>query len=130
MANHKGSEGVVKVGSDTVLEVRGFSVNEKMSPIDDTELGDAWVTQQAGEKSWSAQVECYWDETDSTGQEALSIGASVTLNLYPEGATSGDKFYSGVALVTDIGVAVTRNGITTRTISVAGAGTLTYAAVA
>ena len=52
-----------------------------------------------------------WDETDTTGQEALDVGSSVTLNLYPEGADSGDAYYTGTAIVTGASVAVTMDGV-------------------
>ena len=48
MANHKGSEGVVKVGSDTVAEVRDWSLEETADVIEDTSMGDSARTKQAG----------------------------------------------------------------------------------
>ena len=43
----------------------------------------------------SSIVECHWDETDTNGQEALDVGTSATIELYPEGADSGDAYYHG-----------------------------------
>jgi hypothetical protein len=101
-ANHKGSEGVVHVGTTAIAELRSWELTHTMEPIDDTTLSDTNRTYQSGLNGWSGSASAFWDETDTTGQEALTIGASVTIKFYPEGASSGDQFYSGTALVTGI----------------------------
>ena len=53
-----------------------------------------------------------------TGQGALAVGSEVTLNLYPEGDTSGDTYYTGTAIVTGVSQAVTLDGVISRTINV------------
>lgn len=101
MANHlAGSEGVVKVGSNAVAECRGWSLEQQADVVEDTVLGDTWKTNKPSLKSWNGSLTCWWDETDTNGQALLIVGAEVTLNLYPEGATSGDAYYSGSAIVT------------------------------
>lgn len=102
MTTHRGSEGVVKLGSNAVGEVRSWEVEENMRPIDDSALNDAWDTHGVGPKSWRGKLSCMWDPADTNGQVALTIGASVTLNLYPEGAESTDSYYAGTASVTRI----------------------------
>ena len=64
-----------------------------------------------------------------TGQEALDVGSSVTLNLYPEGADSGDAYYTGTALVTGASVAVTMDGVISRTFNVQFSGGVTHTTV-
>jgi len=131
MATHTGSEGLVKLGTDTVAEVRDWSVSQTANMVEDSSQNDSASTFKAGRSSWTAEVNCMWDETDSTGQEALTIGASVTLNLYPEGATTGDKYYSGTALVQSIGVTVPdSNGMITRSVSLQGTGALSISTAA
>ena len=78
MANHKGSEGVVKVGANTVAEVRSWTVSEEAETIEDTAMGDAARTYQVGLKTWSGSCDVFWDETDTNGQVALAAGSSVT----------------------------------------------------
>lgn len=125
MATHHGREGVVKVGSNTVAEVTSFTINETAQVIDDSALTDEWDTHLLGTKSWDAELTAHWDETDTTGQGALTIGASVTLNLYPEGATTGDVYYTGTATVVSISRSVARNQTITATIRCQGSGALT-----
>lgn len=130
MANHTGIDGVVKVGANAVAEMRNWSVTETADTIEDTTQNDTSKTFQVGMKSWNGAMTCFWDETDTTGQGALLVGASVTLNLYPEGSTTGDTYGTGTALITSVGVAVPTNGMIERSISFQGTGALTWGAAA
>lgn len=125
MANHTGVDGVVKVGTNTVAEVRNWSINEQADTLEDTTMNDTHKTFQAGLKSWSGSLTAFWDETDTTGQEAMTVGSSAVLNLYPEGATTGDIYYSGTAIVNSLGLSVPTNGFIERSIGFQGSGTLT-----
>ncbi len=126
MTTHSGVEGTVKVGSNAVGEVTGFTITETAQTIDDSQLTDAWDTHLAGSKSWSAEVSAHWDEGDTNGQEALLVGASVTLNLYPEGSTSGDHYATGTATVTEVVHTVARNATIDVTFRCQGNGALTW----
>ena len=128
MSNHTGSEGTVKIGTDTLAEIKSFSIEESADTIEDTTLGDTARTFKSGLTGWSGSVECFWDETD-TAQIALTIGASVTLDVYPEGATSGDTHYSGTALVTGITRQASLDGMVEASFSFQGTGALTSATV-
>ncbi len=74
-------------------------------------------------------MDVYWDETDTSGQGALSIGAEVTLNFYPEGDTSGDTYYTGTAIVTGITRSASFDGNIDASISVQGDGALSETTV-
>lgn len=125
MATHKGSEGIVKIGTNTVAEVTGFSFDETADTIEDTELSDSARTYVSDLTSFSGSIDCMWDETDTTGQGAMTAGASVTLNLYPEGASTGDTYYSGTALITSISRANAIGAMVTASFSFQGTGALT-----
>lgn len=129
MATHHGKHGVVKVGSNTVAEVDRWSVRESVDTVDDTAQADTAMTHLVGIPGWSGSLSCHWDETDTNGQEALTIGASVTLNLYPEGAGSGATYKTGTATITEIGIEVTKNGVVSREFSFTGNGALAQTAV-
>lgn len=102
MANHKGSEGSVYVGANAVAELKGWSFEETAEVIDDTTLGDAAKTHQVGTTSASGSIDCFWDETDTNGQGAIAVGSEVTLNMYPEGNTTGDTYYTGSVIITGV----------------------------
>ena len=96
MATHKGSEGTVKVGSNAVAEIRSYSIEESADTLEDTSMGDSARTYKSSLTSFSGSLDVFWDETDTSGQGALTIGSEVTLNVYPEGDTSGDTYYTVV----------------------------------
>ena len=48
MATHAGSEGTVKSGSNTVAEIRSFSLEESADTIEDTTMGDTSRTYLTG----------------------------------------------------------------------------------
>ena len=102
MSTHKGSEGLVKIGSATIAEVTGFSTSESVGTIDDTELSDTAETHLTDKTSWSASVECHYDPSDTAGQVAMTIGASVTLVLHHQGDVSGDEIGTGTATIETI----------------------------
>ena len=129
MATHKGSEGLVKVGSATVAEVKSYSLEESADTIETTKMGDAARTYLPSLTSFSGSVDCFWDETDTAGQVALAVGASVTLVFYPEGEASGDTYYSGTALVTGKTITGSFDGMVEASISVQGTGAITTTTV-
>jgi len=129
MATHTGSAGVVKVGANTVAEVRNWSVDQSQDTVETTKLGDTIKTFKTTLSASSGTVDCFWDETDTTGQGAMTIGATVTLNLYPEGSDSGDTYYSGSAIVNSIGVAQAHDGLVERSFGFQVSGALTITTV-
>ena len=117
MAVHTGSAGVVKISSNTVAEVTAFTMETTADVIESTQLSDTNKTYEVSRKSGTVTVECMWDETDSNGQIVLQEATGVTLLLYPEGADSGDFYYSVPAIVTGNSVAVTMDDIIRLSIS-------------
>lgn len=99
MGTHHGNEGIAKVGANQIAEVVAFSVTETAEVADDSVKGDAARTHLLGKTSWTGNITCRWDETDTNGQEAMTIGASITLNLYPEGDASTDVELTGTATI-------------------------------
>jgi len=128
MATHTGSEGLLKVGSDTVASVRSFSLDTTGDTIEDTSMGASVRTFKAGLTSWSGTAEVFWDETD-TAQNALDVGASVTFVVYPEGADSSDTYYTGTGIVTGKTITSSFDGMVEATFSLTGNGALTEATV-
>ena len=128
MATHVGTSGLVKVGGTTVGEVIGFSIDETQDTVEDTTLTDSKKSYKVLRGDATATVECHFDETDS-GQEALDVGTQATLELYPEGADSGDAYYTGTGIVTGADVAVTMDGIISRTLNIQFSGGVTHSTV-
>jgi predicted secreted protein len=129
MATHTGSEGVLKSGANTVAEVRSYTISETGDTIEDTSLGDASRTYKAGLKTWTASVEAFWDDSDTNGQGSFDVGASVTLNVYPEGSSTGDMYYTGTALVTGKTINATFDGMVEASFTLQGTGALSETTV-
>ena len=129
MATHTGSEGTVKVGANAIAEIRSFSIEESADTLEDTTMGDTARTYKSSLTNYTGTIDVLWDETDTTGQGALTIGAAVTLNLYPEGDTSGDTYYTGAAIVTGRTINSSFDGLVEMSISVQGSGALTQTTV-
>jgi len=129
MANHKGSEGSVYVGAVAIGELKSWSLSVSANTIDDSVLTDLWQTNQSGQQAWSGSCECFWDELDTTGQGALLIGATLTMNFYAEGNTSGDRYYTGSAIVTSIEYGASIDEMVNASFSFTGNGVLTFGTV-
>ena len=127
--SHSGKDGLVKVGSNTVAEVRSWSLEHSADVIEKSVMGDSYRSYHAGMQSATASIECYWDETDTNGQVALAPASEVTLVLYPEGASSGDTYYSGTAIVTSKNITGSFDGMIEASISANFSGGITTATV-
>jgi predicted secreted protein len=129
MATHTGNEGTIKVGSNAIAEVRSYSIEETGDTVEDTVMGDTYRTHKASLKSWTASADIYIDETDTTGQGALTVGSEVTLNVYYEGETAGDSYKTGTAIVTASSLNASFDGMLEGSISLQGTGALTSSTV-
>ena len=125
MATHTGSEGTVKVGANTIAEIRSYSIEQTADTTEDTTMGDTWRTHKTTLKAWSGTVDVFWDETDTNGQATLVPGAEVTANFYPEGSTTGDVYLTGTAIVTGKTISASFDGMIESTITLQGTGALT-----
>jgi len=128
MANHLGREGVVKLSSTTIGELRNYSLSTASDVVEDTVIGDTFRSRRATVKTWSVSGDVYWDLADA-GQIACSIGSSVTVNLYPAGTASSTTYYTGSGVVTKFDVTAAFDGMIDGSIAIEGNGTLTTATV-
>lgn len=129
MATFKGNSGVVKVGSAAVAELRSYSITETAETIDDTAMGDTYRSVQASLKSFNGSLDVYFDDTDSSGQGALTVGAAVTVEFLMEGSASGAHKLSGSAIVTDRTITGSSDSMVEASLSIQGNGGLTEATV-
>ena len=120
-----GNDGVIKVGANPVGKVVSFEVEETVETLDCTTMGDDWNVHRAARKSWTASVTLRWQRNDA-GQNALTVGSTVAVKLYPEGDATGSAQISGNAIVTKVGVAVNKDDLVERTVELTGSGPLTH----
>jgi predicted secreted protein len=125
MPTHKGSEGTVKSGANAIAEIRSYTITHTADTIEDTVMGDSARTYLSSLTSFSGSIECYWDETDTNGQLTLDPGSTVTINIYPEGSTSGDTYYTGSVIITEKSITASFDGMVEASFSFQGTGALT-----
>ena len=123
MATHFGKEGVVTAGGTGIGELTGYTLETTADVVEDTQLSDATKSFVTGRTSFSGSLDMSYDETD-TPQQTLTAGTSIAFILAPEGNASGDETFTGSGIVTGMSVNVTLDGITTRTVTFQGTGTL------
>ena len=87
-------------------------------------MGDSSRSFVSTLTSFVASVEVNFDETDS-GQTALSVGSTVTFEVFPEGDASGDTYYQGSAIVTGFTRNAAFDGLVEASVSLQGTGGLT-----
>ncbi len=124
MATHFGKEGVVTAGGTGIGELTAYTLETTADVVEDTQLSDAAKSFVAGRTSFSGTLEMSYDETDSP-QQTLTAGTSISFILAPEGNSSGDETFTGTGIVTGMNVNVSLDGITTRSVTFQGTGTLT-----
>ena len=124
MATHFGKEGVVTAGGTGIGELTAYTLETTADVVEDTQLSDAAKSFVAGRTSFSGTLEMSYDETDSP-QQTLTAGTTIAFILAPEGNSSGDETFTGTGIVTGMNVNVSLDGITTRSVTFQGTGTLT-----
>lgn len=129
MATFKGNSGTVKVGANAIAEIRSFNIDENMDTIEDTSMGDTYRTFKTSLKSFSGSVDVFFDDTDTNGQGALTVGSEVTVNFQMEGDSTGSHVLSGSALVTGRTITSSFDGMVEASLTLQGTGALTETTV-
>lgn len=124
MATHTGSEGLIKIGTTTVGELRSYTLEQTSDTIEDTSMGDSSRTYKIGMKAFSGSASLFFDEADA-GQLLIVVGSEITIKVFPEGATAGDKFYEGSAVVTAYNISASFDGLVEAEMTFTGTGAIT-----
>lgn len=127
MAVYRGCFGKVLVGGtpSVVAEVRNYTLNENAEVLDASSIGDCTKSKNVGAVEWDGTVNCWWDDTDTNGQVAMTVGTSIAIEVGPEGNTTGDFKYSGTGIIQSVEVLGGVDGLVERNISFVGTGSLT-----
>ena len=118
----------ISIGSDTLGELRSFSLESTAETIEDTSMGDSARTYKVGLTAFTGTASVFFDETD-TAQGTVDAGTEITLNVYPEGDTAGDTYYTGSAIVTGRTINSSFDGMVEMELSFQGSGALTETTV-
>jgi hypothetical protein len=134
LATHTGQEGYVVIGatlnaSNSIGELKSWSVTETAATIDTTNLIATATTHALGQTSWSGNATAFLDETDSP-QDLVLVGSSLTITFAFEGFTSGDDYMQGTATVTSRGESASVGGMAEINFDFTGTGALTRTTIA
>lgn len=124
MATYKGKEGSVKIGADTIIELRSFEVTVTANEVDTSIMGSDWTGVDSTQSSWKASANGFYDP-DDPAVVALAAGAKVAVEFFPLGETTGLVVQSGIALVTSVGRPQSHDNIIEFNFELTGDGALT-----
>lgn len=124
MATFSGSDGVIRIGTAVMAEVRSWSVDQTSDTNDDTVMGDSWRTHKPSLKSWTGSADVLFDDTDTAGQVACVLGATITVSFMMEGNSTGDHRLFGSAIITGKTVNTSYDGLVESSITFQGTGAL------
>lgn len=106
MATLKGISGIVMIAADAVAEVQSWSLSRSAEETDTSVINATAKRTETGAIEASGSISCYFDDTDTTGQEAFETAFSsntpVALNLYTDTNTSGTTYFSVSAAITSV----------------------------
>ena len=97
-----GRDGVLKSGANTIAHVRNWTINEQSPQVDLTAMGDSFADQAAGLPQISGNFSLWWDDAGDTGQGTITNGAEFTLQVHPEGESSGNVYWEATIAITEI----------------------------
>jgi predicted secreted protein len=123
MATHTGQEGLIRIGTTTIGELRSYTLDQTADTIEDTSLGDTTRTYKAGLKAFAGSASLFFDEADA-GQILIVVGTEISIKFYPEGNTTGDKFYEGTAIVTGYNISASFDGLVEAEMTFTGTGAI------
>lgn len=127
MTVHRGCFGKVLVGGtpSLVAEVRNYTISETADVLDASSIGDCTKSKNVGAVEWEGSINCWYDPDDTNGQEVLTVGTSIAIEVGPEGNTTGDEKLSGTVIVQSLEVLGGVDGLVERNFSFVGSGALT-----
>ncbi len=128
MAVVHGKEGVVKAGGTAIGDLTGFTLETTGDVVESTALSDSDKSFTAGRTSFSGSLDMNFNRANAQ-QASLLAGSSIAFIVYPEGADSGDRTYSGSGIVTGMSTSNSMDGMVTRSVTFQGNGTLTISTV-
>jgi hypothetical protein len=130
MTAYAGLGGQAVIGASGVLnELVSWQLQEKGDQVETTAMSNAATsvpkTKIGTLIEWSGQATMNYDPADSDGQELMVANLATALKIYPQGTTTGFRYWSGNIIVSDITTGASVDGKITKTFQFSGTGALT-----
>lgn len=117
MSVYTGDEGLVKAGENPVAEVTQFSLQGSVTMHDKTAMGATGKQHKPGKiQDWSGSL-TYRHDPEDPGQSEISLGAELTLELYPQGDTEGNEMITAAVVVSNHPIDVAMDSLTEKQIN-------------
>ena len=110
MATILGKDGFLRISALTVTELRRYAINQTADTVEDTVIGDDDKTRKATLKDWRMSGDMFFNTSD-VGQGAMTVGSTVTVELYPEGIGAGSRLLTGRCIINSIDTAGAHDGM-------------------
>lgn len=92
MAKREGESGVFQIGTYSVSELRQWSFRYTVPSKSARAMGDTNATIAYGIPEITGQLNVYYDNTDTNGQQAIDAnGTAAACTLYPNGKVEGEE---------------------------------------
>lgn len=125
-----GNDGSIEVSGNAIAEITEFEHTRTNATVEDTSMGDSHVTRKPGINDFSGSISFWYAIDDATGQDVLTVGAQVTLKLYPEGNTTGKREITAPVIISEVSLSQPKDNIVSGSISYVAASADSEAAVA
>lgn len=118
MAKKHGRSGILKVGTNAVGELQEWDFTHSVGTDEVTSMGDTSVHRISnGFQDASGSFTFLYDAADA-GQDALSVGSQVTIQMYEDGDATGAHYWQASnVLITEISRPQTKDGFVTHSAS-------------
>lgn len=130
MAISTGKDGDVLIGANSVACIENWSIDESAPVAKVTCMKDAYAAQDAGIPEWSGSIGVVFDPTDTNGQGAFVIGASLSGVFRHVDATTGSPEWTGTIIISGIGTQASPTDYNKQSYTFVGDGALTKGTVA
>ena len=128
MAYATGSDAVIKIGSDTLIQCSSFSIDKTVDNAETSAISTTSKTFVNTLDSWTGSLSIFYDAADSATTAILTATAGntgpVVISFYYEGTATGDKYLTGNGLMSGLSWTGEANGVFTADVSVTGTGSL------
>lgn len=131
MTVYSGNDGVVKVGAtpSSVTKITEFQIQAAADTSRTDGMGDDWHEHVVTKKNWSGSMTCKRNDSDTNGQGAILVGASLAAEFYPDGDATGRAKLSGTVIVAGVDEGATQDDANEISFSFTGTGALTRGTV-
>lgn len=105
MAVIQGHTGEVQIGNVVMTQVSGWTYRTSQPPLKYGVLGDINLQSVPGVRDNTGTVEGFYDTTDAQQTSVIAAseaGTTVSLQLYPEGDSSGNVEYTGTVSIAEM----------------------------